>query len=62
VNGLRLQALKDLRLTARSHLQVAVALGVLGRRDLDGNSKAAVDQVEDLVVDSVELGAQSGEP
>ena len=62
VNGLRLQALQDLRLAARSHLQVAVALGVLGRRDLDRNNVAAVDQAEDLVVDLVKLGAQSGEP
>ncbi len=57
----RLQPFENLRLPLRPHLQMAIALGILLRRNVCGRGKTALDQVEDLVVDPVELGAQCGE-
>jgi hypothetical protein len=57
----RLQPLENLRLPLRPHLQMAVALRIFLRGNIGGRGKPALDQVEDLVVDPVELGAQCGE-
>jgi hypothetical protein len=38
-----------------------VALGVLHCRDLARSRQSALDQIENLIVDSVELGSQCGE-
>ena len=56
-----LQPLEDLRLPLWPHLQMAVALGVLLRGNVGRRGQPALDQVENLVVDPVELGAQCGE-
>jgi hypothetical protein len=56
--GSRLQSVQDLRLSPGPQFQVAVALGVLGSRDFDRSRKTALDQVEDLIVDSIKLGSQ----
>lgn len=56
--GSRLQSLQDLRLPAWAQLQVAIALGILGGGNFDRSREAAFDQIENLVVDSIELGSQ----
>ena len=56
--GSRLQPVEDLRLPPWAQFEVAVAFGVLRSGDCDRSREAAFDQVENLVVDSIELGSQ----
>ncbi len=57
----RLQPFENLCLPLGPHLQVTVALGILLRGDIRRRGQPTLDQVENLVVDPVELGAQRGE-
>ena len=57
-----LQPVENLRLPSRPQLQAAVAFGVLDRRDLGRHGKPPLDQIENLVVDSIQLSARCREP
>ena len=60
--GARLEPIENLGLPPRPQLQATVALGILDRRDLGRDRKPPLDQFEDIVVNSVELGTRRREP
>ena len=60
--GLGFEALQNLRLAERAQLQMPVTSGFLGSRDVERNGEPPLDQFEQFIINSVELGAQRGEP
>ena len=57
-----LEALEDLGLAPRPHLEVAVTDGVFDGGDVGRRSKPLLDEIEDLIVDTIEFDPQRGEP